>query len=310
MRSPIGEFLRVTVVIPHRGNDLSLQRCLAALAVQSYPAAFRETIVVVNETQQRELGFPLHSDVSVLWQTDFYSYAARNLGVRYSSADVIAFTDSDTVPDEDWITEGVSAISTGADIVAGHINLSFTTEPLSAAACYEKLYAFDQQKNTMAGYAATANLFVTKQALERWGLFDQTSRSGEDFEWTRRASEAGAKLVYSRTASVTHPARESMSELLAKARRTTALFVGRSYSSARHRDILATRASHQFFTPPSRSKKLASTRLERGIARTVRSLLATYKALCLLGLSPKFRKEQEKLKRELATAISTKLVRS
>jgi GT2 family glycosyltransferase len=293
----------VSVVIPHRGSDTALERCIQALRSQNYPQSLVEIVVVLNEPKERGLEFPLSPGVSLLWEPNNFSYAARNRGVRHATSDVIAFTDSDVVPNRDWINQGVSAISRGADIVAGHIDLSFTTTPLSPAACYEKLYAFDQQKNTVAGYAATANLFVTRQALERWGLFDETSRSGEDFEWTRRATEAGARLVYSPKAKVTHPARESMAELFAKARRTTALFVGPRYSFGRSQDVLTSRAAHHLFTPPSPSKESAMTYRGRSLALVVRILLVCYKALCLLGLSPTFRKEQKALQRKVLSGF-------
>lgn len=267
---------KVAIVIPHRGEDAGLERCLDALAVQSYPASLLETIVVVNERQERSLSFSPNSDVTVLQQTEFFSYAARNRGVRKATADVIAFTDSDTVPAHDWITEGVSALSDGFDIVAGHINLSFTKIPLSPAACYEKLYAFDQQKNAAAGYAATANLFVIRQSFHRLGMFKETSYSGEDFEWTRRATQAGAKLGYSPTAKVTHPARETMSELLAKARRKTHGFSGSSEKPYRSVGSLLKRGVHLLLRPPSPDKSASVEPYERVKAHLVKSLILMY----------------------------------
>jgi cellulose synthase/poly-beta-1,6-N-acetylglucosamine synthase-like glycosyltransferase len=292
VKSSTGDLPKVAIVIPHRGDEVDLGRCLAGVAAQSYPGSSLDIVVVVNEEKERPLAVPIEPNVTLLWQTEFYSYAARNRGIEHTTADMIAFTDSDAVPHPDWIWEGVDAIKGGADIVAGHVKLSFTNSPLSPAACYEKLYAFDQHKNAVAGYAATANLFVTREALTRWGLFNNSSRSGEDFEWTRRATRAGANLVYSPTAMVSHPARETLTELLTKARRKTTLFARGTQSTSSPQGLLTARILHQLFTPPSHSKKASTTAPERVLALAVRLLLIGYKAICLAGLSPKFRREQ------------------
>ena len=46
--------------------------------------------------------------------------------------------------------------------------------------------------------------------------------SGGDFEWTRRATAAGFKLVYCADAVVRHPARSTLASLAQKARRVAA----------------------------------------------------------------------------------------
>ena len=107
----------------------------------------------------------------------------------------------------------------GADMVAGRIDLTFTRQPLTPAACYEKLFSFDQEKNVSLGRATTANLFLHKAVFTQLGLFATEAQSGEDFAWTIRAAHAGSSLKYSASAIVFHPARETWKELLEKTTR-------------------------------------------------------------------------------------------
>lgn len=211
----------VSVVIPHQGPDETLKLCLEALRQQTYPASQIEILIVINELFRRQPTFELESNEKILWQPHYYSYAARNRGIEASNRPIIALTDSDTIPDPDWIKEGTRALLDGPDLVAGAIRLSFTTSPLTPSACCEKLFAFDQENNANHGRSATANLLVKRVVFDTHGLFDSLAESGEDFEWTSKVTLAGSTLVYSPHASVAHPARESWKELIHKARRRT-----------------------------------------------------------------------------------------
>jgi len=277
----------VAVVIPHRGADDYLAQCLDALRNQTYPSHKINITIVLNEPSARPVGFSLRDNETLLWHPQHFSYAARNAGIMSSNSDIIALTDSDTVPSHDWIARGVEAIMSGPDIVAGKVELTFAVTPLTPAACYEKLFAFDQEKNVTSGYSATANLFARSSVFTTVGPFDEHAHTGEDFAWTRKAVSSGAHLIYSPEVIVSHPARESMRELFLKAKRTSSLFIGTSIATGQHSSILRDRLRHDLLIGPSQSKKLATTASERLSARVVRVVLLTYKALRVLrGGSP------------------------
>ncbi len=214
----------ISVVIPHRGDDRLLVNCLQAIRAQTYPQLLREVLVVLNEESERPLDTILAAGERVLWEPNYYSYSARNMGIVNATGEFIALTDSDTAPTPDWLEEGVRAIRAGAHIVAGHVELTFSRHPLTPAACYEKLYAFDQEKNASLGRSTTANMFTSKALFSQMGLFSETAVSGEDFRWTTAASERGSVLRYAPLAKVHHPARESMGEILDKVRRVVVGF--------------------------------------------------------------------------------------
>jgi GT2 family glycosyltransferase len=278
----------VSVVIPHRGDDHSLERCLEGLRKQTYPRHLREVLIVLNELENRVLEVELQEGEVPLWQPHYFSYNARNLGVTHATGDIIAFTDSDTIPDRNWLRAGIDAITSGADLVAGQIDLKFSSSKLTPAACYEKLFAFDQEKNVTSGYSTAANLFVRSSLVTTVGLFDEHAHTGEDFAWTRRAAASGAHLVYSQTAIVSHPARESMGELFTKAQRTSSFFMRASIATDQQASILRDRLRHQLLEAPSSSKRIAMRPTELVLAHAVRLILIAYKALRVLrgGLAP------------------------
>ena len=277
----------VSVVIPHRGDDTLLGRCLEALRQQTYPRDLFEVLVVVNEPEKRSLECELHKGEFLLWEPHYFSYSARNLGIENAQGDVVALTDSDTIPSPDWVSEGVAALrESQADVVAGHITVTASKTRPSPPALYELMFAFDQEKNVRGRFSATANLFVARHLFTEHGLFDQTAQTGEDFEWTAGAVDGGATLVYSSSAIVKHPARESWSALLAKARRTALPFANAAATSPKRGGRLRTRIQFHLRTRPSPSKVRALTRPQRLVARLVHVLILAHKALCLLRVPP------------------------
>lgn len=273
--------LAVSVVIPHRGEDQPLETCIQALRLQTFPRQKTEILIVLNEESQRSLSFPLEPGEKLLWQQQFYSYAARNQGILHAKGEIIALTDSDTVPSRTWLDEGVRALAEGVDIVAGRIDLTFTRQPLTPAACYEKLFAFDQEKNVAMKRATTANLFVKRASFDTLGLFEKTAESGEDFRWTTRATQAGARLQYSPRVNLAHPARETMTELIAKAQRVTEDFPTAN-TTPRALKEAAVRYWSLYVIPPSLSRQQFCTAPERAIAHVISGVVQCVKALFLL----------------------------
>ena len=280
------KFPFVSVIVPHKGPDDSLVACLQALRKQTYPKDSFEVIVVRNEAEDTPPPLDVEAHETFLWQPEGYSYAARNLGIKNSSGSIVAFTDSDAAAEKTWIEEGVRSLGLGAEVVAGRVELTFTKSPLTPAACYEKLFAFDQEKNVSLGRAATVNLFVRKEIFRKLGLFDENAESGEDFRWTFEAHRIGAAISYSALATVRHPARQSIQKLLCKARR-----VASNFAPVNKKAGLVGGALNRYCTlyviPPSLSRRESCTSRERALAHVValvvQSAKAAYFVRALLG---------------------------
>ena len=283
---------QVSVIIPHRGDQAVLARCLDGLRQQTYPTNRFEVIIVLNEPKQSVLELDLRDNEKTVWEPEYFSYKARNTGIGASQGDVIALTDSDATPSPSWLENGVRAINhSGADVVAGHIEVTTSTRWLTNPALYELMFAFDQNKNVSGGFSTTANLFARRDAFTTYGLFQETARTSGDFDWTRAVVEAGARLVYTPTAIVDHPARESWKALLAKAGRTTLPFVGAAQATPEISERLKTRLQFQLAARTSPEKLALLTSTQRLRARFVRVVLTAYKVLCLLRIAPQFRKD-------------------
>jgi hypothetical protein len=167
-------------------------------------------------------------------------------------------------------------------MVAGRIDLTFTRHPLTPAACYEKLFSFDQEKNVALGRATTANLFLHKATFAELGLFAAEAQSGEDFAWTTRATQAGSILEYSESAIVSHPARERWKELFEKATRKTEPMtrVSSTYEGAR---LSFSRMRARYLTPPSRGRADAMSADQLFLAYFVNLVLMVFTIATVLN---------------------------
>ena len=210
----------VTVIIPTYKNEYQLEQCLHAIALQDFPLALFEVIVVNNDISNIEVN-DKRSNVKIIQETRPGSYAARNRGIEKASGKILAFTDDDCIPDQNWLSEGVAFIEKNGPVrVAGKISLFFSGRKKSAVECYEAVFAFNQKKHVESGVSLTANLFVPRKVFHEVGFFDGSLYSGGDVAWSAIASKHGIPIHYLESVIIKHPARRTWLELSRKTRRT------------------------------------------------------------------------------------------
>ena len=200
----------ISVVVPTCRRPDLLARCLDALAAQDLDGAAYEILVVDDGRSEatrdqiaaasRRLGSGPR--LRYLRPADGHRgpAAARNAGWRAATGAIVAFTDDDTVPAPDWLTEGRRALAPGVDAAWGHV-----TVPLPAAPT-------DAERNTGGLHGAefiTANCFVRRQALADSGGFDErfTRPWREDSDLYFTLLEKGFTVIKAPAAVVIHPAR-------------------------------------------------------------------------------------------------------
>jgi len=218
MSNATKDFPFVSVIIPVFNNSKLLSKCLKALENQSYPTQKIEIIVVDNASTEKISEVTNNfSRVTLAYEEKPGSYAARNTGIKLSNGTILAFTDSDCIPDIDWIEKGVKALIDfpNCGLVAGKIEL-FYLQPdrPNAIEFYDCIAYLNQQKYVKDGnFGATANMFTFAQRFQEVGLFNSSLNSGGDKEWGGRISLLGLEAIFAEDAVVKHPARSSVRQL-------------------------------------------------------------------------------------------------
>lgn len=213
----------VSVVIPHYHDLKALDLCLKALARQTYPADRFEIVVADNNSPEGEeaVRAAIAGRARLVVVTEKGAGPARNGGVAISEGEILAFTDSDCVPEPEWLAEGLAALP-AYDFIGGRVTV-LVDDPrrMSGAEAFERVFAFDFKTYiTRKGFTGAGNLFCSREVFDQVGGF----RVGvsEDLEWSHRATGKGFRLGYAPRAIVGHPARRSWDELWGKWRRVNA----------------------------------------------------------------------------------------
>lgn len=153
----------VSVVVPVRDRREMVSVLLKALADQTYRDF---EVIVVDDGSVDGSGEAAESaaDVSVrvVRTQGVGAVEARKRGVNASHGEILAFTDSDCVPDPAWLENGVAAFTDGVDLVQGR------TEPVRPIGLLERSVWVDRED----GLYATCNVLYRRESFERAGGFD------------------------------------------------------------------------------------------------------------------------------------------
>lgn len=214
----------VSVIVPTYNDSERLDKCLAALGHQDYDENRYEIIVVDNGSADSTANtIRKHSAKQVYYDRIQSSYAARNAGIRQAKGEIYAFTDSDCLPSEKWLESGVRRLreSKNCGLVGGSIRVFYEHEiHPTLVERFDRLTAFHQKENIgKSHFSVTANLFTTRNVMEKVGLFDPNLKSGGDVEWGNRVHRNELKLIYADNVVISHPARRSLHQIFKKNRR-------------------------------------------------------------------------------------------
>ena len=216
----------ISIIIPVFNDNERLFFCLKALEKQTYPKENYEIIIVDNGSDKSVYSISnKFARVKVDYEAKPGSYSARNKGILLAKGEILAFTDSDCIPAEDWLKNGVEQLLklNNKGVIAGNINMFYKNpKHPNSVEIYDSITHLQQEKMvTKAHFGATANLFTSKKVFENVGLFNSELKSGGDAEWGKRAYDYGYPIVYADDCCVAHPCRNSLSSILKKAARVS-----------------------------------------------------------------------------------------
>ena len=220
----------VTVVIPIYNGESDLPDLLDCLRSQTYPSQQVEYLLVDNNSQDKTveritqaivefekagLTLKLRSEPQIQ-----SSYAARNVGIKAASGEIIAFTDADCRPQPQWLEKLITLFeNTEIDLVFGEIEGLPSRNWLERYA--EKNKVLSQHytlENSFCPYGQTANLAARRSLFERIGLFRPYLTTGGDADFCWRAlkeshDQSEKKWHFEPQAIVFHRHRSTLMEL-------------------------------------------------------------------------------------------------
>lgn len=179
-------------------------------------------VVVVDNGSTDSLA-PIYAgwpDLRIVTEAQKGAAAARNRGVRETTAPWMFFLDADCVPDPNWLEVALKTVSQ-ADVVGGSLRVfDETPAPRSGAEAFETVFAFDNRRYVEAkGFSVTANLLTRRDVFNAVGDF--APGLSEDLDWCQRATAQGFSLIYADGLKAAHPTRSDWDALRRKWHRIT-----------------------------------------------------------------------------------------
>lgn len=191
--------VELCVVIPAYNAEDTLGEQLRALAAQQVDFPW-EVVVCDNGSTDNTLSVVRH------WQARLPPLrlidasarrgpaAARNVGVRYTTAPLIAFCDADDVVGQGWLTAMRAALQQDAFVAGGLEGHRLNANNRASSSWTLDVFRHDILPQLSA--TSTNNMGIKRVVFEEVGGFEEALRTGEDIDLCWRIQLAGHQLVH------------------------------------------------------------------------------------------------------------------
>jgi len=202
---------RVSVVCCSYNGEPTIRDTLEGLSRLDYPDY--EVIVVDDGSTDATAAIARSYGAQVISTPNQGLSAARNVGMRAASGEIVAYIDDDAYPEPDWLTHLVKVFRQGGFCGVGGPNL-LPPEDGPTAECVANspggpchVLLTDREAEHIPG----CNMAFQKSWLERVGGCDPQFRAaGDDVDLCWRLQEAGGRLGFHPSAVVWHHRRGSL----------------------------------------------------------------------------------------------------
>ena len=202
----------ISIIIPAYQAESSITKTLSYLHNQDYKGEFE--VIVVNSSQDNtqkivQSQFP---DVNVIQlKKRAYTGEAKNIGLKKAQGDVMAFIDSDCVPEKNWLSTVKKLHSQGHRIVGGAIG-SLNPKNIVSRAEYllELVQLSPGSPFRRVSLISTANCFIDREIFEKYGTFPLIPK-GVDMLFSYILMKKGEKILFSPDMKIFHACSTSFS---------------------------------------------------------------------------------------------------
>lgn len=272
--------IKLSVVIPTYNRRHILERALSALSAQDLPPKDFEVIVVIDgstdDTAECLRGWKPKFASQALTAQHRGAGAARNVGIRAATGELVLFLDDDLIAPPDLLRQHCSAHARlGPSVVHGPIYMAPGSSQTVIRHVMERFYdGFHRQMapamdlrypdglpESMGSFIFLVNSSMPRDVLVRLGGFDEQILAGEDLELGLRMWKIGVSFRYRPTAIAQEFYRKSSRQYLKRQARAFGagdLIISRKHPEYRpHSD----QSAFSQLSPPRRWLRIALMRM-------------------------------------------------
>jgi len=203
----------ISIVIPTYNDEETLEACLDSIESLNYAGTYN-TFIVDGNSNDRTVEIAEKYGCNIIFENKGKISYARELGVKASNSEFIAFTDADCVVPEDWLSTLINCFDDEGDIAAvGGPNITPDDDSTFAKSVGDVLsllsgagarYGFEGAETQEIYHNPTCNVIYRRKVIEEVGGFDHYLITVDDEEMDYRIRERGYKILYTPEAEVLH----------------------------------------------------------------------------------------------------------
>lgn len=213
----------VTIVVPVRNGEQTIRSLLDSLQKLDYDRNKVEVIVVDGNSTDKTREIIKNYPVKLVIENRKGLNLARNVGIKCSNGEIVAFTDSDCIVPSNWVTKivenfkdpkvscvGGSAKALDDDFISEYADNSIV-RLMPFFAKREEL----EKVKPFFRHPAGCNMAFRRKVAEEVGYFDEEIQYGfDEVEFADRVCRAGYTMVLDPEVTVWHKHRSSFGEFL------------------------------------------------------------------------------------------------
>ncbi|MEM4134037.1 MAG: glycosyltransferase [Candidatus Micrarchaeia archaeon] len=182
--------LEISVVVPALNEEKYIESCLKSLKSQSYKPL--EIIVCDGNSEDETREIARKYADKVIIEKRRSAAAERQKGAEIAKGDIIAFIDSDTIAEKDWLKKIADAFSKDEKIVAVYGRV-LIRDGSRIDKILAKLFTPYIRFTDLIGKPAVAgmNMAVRKDAFNQIGGFNLNLKTAEDIDLFNRIKRKG-----------------------------------------------------------------------------------------------------------------------
>lgn len=221
--APAGEYFSISIIVPVLNMAKTVRDLMESLMNLDYDEDKLEIIVVDGDSKDGTKEIVQEYPVRLVQQEGKGLNAARNTGIKYSTGEIVAYTDGDCVVSPNWAKAIVANFrDPGVGFVGGTLEGYDKNEPLSnymdetffqvTPGFHFRIEGTDLR---LLQFPAGANMAFRRSALARVDFFDENITYGfDDLEPVEEMGFKGFRIVLDPEVNVLHQHRPTLGGLM------------------------------------------------------------------------------------------------
>jgi glycosyltransferase involved in cell wall biosynthesis len=219
----VSEYPSLSIIVPVLNMGRTIRETLDSLVNLDYPKNYIEIIVVDGKSRDNTRKIVGEYPVILVDQEGKGLNGARNTGIKYSSGEILAYTDGDCIVPSDWAKKiAINFMDPSIGFVGGTLK-GYDSRNIYSNYMDESLYqskpGFRIRVETtdlkLLEFPAGANMAFRRSALARVKFFDENISYGfDDLQPVEAMGFKGFRIVLDPEINILHQHRSTLKELL------------------------------------------------------------------------------------------------